>query len=306
MKITIVIPSYNQGQFIGRTIDSILDQGFTDLELLVMDGGSTDETLQVLTSYGNRITWQSAPDRGQTQAINKGWKTAAGEILGWVNSDDQLLPGSLEKVNGYFEAHPETSWLYGDCRYIDSFDQPLGNYPAQPYDYGLLVKDLQNYIPQPTVFLRRSLVDAIGFLNEDLHYVMDLEYWLRIGLKYPAVYLNSPLACLRLHREAKSVSSYKRFSSELVTICEAFFARMDLPESIQRLKLASLSKAYLLAADMNFWAGDSDSAARFARQSWKLRPFRLRKLYLYIILGKLGQKLARRLHANPYELGLLK
>ena len=306
MKITIVIPSYNQGQFIGRTIDSILNQGYANLEILVMDGGSTDETLEILKSYENRITWQSAPDRGQTQAVNNGWKIANGQILGWVNSDDLLLPGALEKVAGYFETHPETSWLYGDCRYIDASDQPLGNYPAQPYDYGVLVKDLQNYIPQPTVFLRRSLVDVIGFLNEDLHYVMDLDYWLRIGLKFPAVYLDAPLACLRLHRDAKSVSSYKRFSSELVTTFEAFFARMDLPESFQRLKLASLSKAYLLAADMNFWAGDSDSAARFARQSWKLRPFRLRKLYLYIILGKFGQRLARRLHANPYELGLLK
>jgi len=306
MKITIVIPSYNQGQFIGRTIDSILNQGYANLELLVMDGGSDDETVRILKSYGNQITWQSAPDRGQTQAVNKGWKIATGQILGWVNSDDQLLPGALEKVARYFDTHPETNWLYGNCRYIDADGQTLGNYPAQPYDYGVLVKNLQNYIPQPTVFLRRSVFEVIGFLNEDLHYVMDLEYWLRIGLKFPAVYINTSLACLRLHRDAKSVSSYNKFSSELVTTVETFFARKDLPESIQHLKFTSLSRAYLLAADMNFWAGDSKGAARFALQSWKMQPFRLHKLYFYILLGKFGQKIARHLHANPYELGLHK
>jgi len=306
MKITIVIPSYNQGDYIGRTIDSILDQGYPDLELLVMDGGSDDESIRILKSYGDRITWQSAPDRGQTQAVNKGWKIATGQILGWVNSDDLLLPGALDTVAGYFDTHPETNWLYGNCRYIDAAGQTLGDYPVKPYDYELLVKDLQNYIPQPAVFIRRSVFEVIGLLNEDLHYVMDLDYWLRIGLKFPAMYINTPLACLRLHRDAKSVSSYNKFSTELVSTVDAFFARMDLPESIQHLKLTSLSRAYLLAADMNFWSGDSNEAARFAFQSWKMQPFRFKELYLYILMGKLGQIIARRLHSNPYELGLLK
>ena len=306
MKISIVIPSYNQGNYIGRTIDSILNQGYANLEILVMDGGSSDETLQILKSYENRITWQSAPDRGQTQAVNNGWKTANGQILGWVNSDDLLLPGALEKVAGYFETHPETTWLYGNCRYIDAADQPLGDYPVQPYDYDLLVKNLENYIPQPAVFIRRSVFDAIGLLNEDLHYVMDLDYWLRIGLKFPGVYLDAPLACLRLHRDAKSVSSFHKFSTELVSTVEALFTRADLPQSIRRIKRVSLARAYLLAADMNFWADNSKSATWFARQSWKLRPFRLHKLYLYILLGKFGQKLARQQHSNPYELGLPK
>ncbi|HWQ04862.1 MAG TPA: glycosyltransferase family 2 protein [Longilinea sp.] len=306
MKITIVIPSYNQGQFIGRTIDSILNQGYANLELLVMDGGSSDDTLQILKSYGDRIAWQSAPDRGQTQAVNNGWKITTGQILGWVNSDDLLLPGALEKVAGYFETHPETNWLYGNCCYIDAADQTLGDYPVKHYDYDRLIKDLQNYVPQPAVFLRRSILDSIGFLNEDLHYVMDLDYWLRIGLKFPAIHLDSPLACLRLHQDAKSVSSYKRFSTELVSTVEALFARTDLPDSVRRLRLYSLARAHLLAADMNFWAGDSKSAAPFAWQSWKMRPYRLHKLYLYILLGKFGQKLARQQHSNPYELGLLK
>jgi glycosyltransferase involved in cell wall biosynthesis len=306
MKISIVIPSFNQGNFIGRTIDSILNQNYANLELLVMDGGSTDETIRILTSYGNRIVWQSAPDRGQAQAVNKGWKIATGQILGWVNSDDLLSPGSLEKVAGFFETHPETSWLYGNCQYINAADQILGEYPVQPYDYGLLVRNLQNFIPQPAVFLRQNVFDTIGLLNEDLHYVMDLDYWLRTGLNFQGAYLDCDLACLRLHQDAKSVSSYPKFANELVATVEAFFARKDLPETIQRLKLSSLARANLLAADMNFWAGDSSSSSRFARQSWKLRPFRLRRLFLYILLGKFGQRLARHLHSNPYEMGLLK
>ncbi|TLM99816.1 glycosyltransferase, partial [bacterium] len=126
MKISIVIPSYNQGKFIRRTIDSILNQGYPDLELIVMDGGSTDETLAILQSYGDRIAWHSAPDSGQTQAVNNGWKRATGQILGWVNSDDILLPGALRAAVDRFQSQPEIQWLYGNCRYIDARDRVLG------------------------------------------------------------------------------------------------------------------------------------------------------------------------------------
>ncbi|MDD5466398.1 MAG: glycosyltransferase family 2 protein [Anaerolineales bacterium] len=304
MKISIVIPSYNQGKYIRRTIDSVLSQGYPDVELVVMDGGSTDETLEVLEDYSERIFWRSTPDRGQTQAVNNGWKLTSGQILGWVNSDDILLPGALNTVGECFETRPGVQWLYGNCRYIDASDRFVGDYPVQPYDYEFLVRNVQNYIPQPSVFLRRKVVDEAGLLNEDLHYVMDLEYWLRVGLKYPAFYLDTPLACLRLHQNAKSIAAFGKFSNELVVTIEALFARPDLPENIRRLKHHSLGRAYLLAADMNFWAGDLKNAGQYAAQSWHQRPFRLRRLYLYLMLGKLGLKIARRTHHNPYDMGM--
>lgn len=303
MRISVVVPSYNQGKFIRRTIDSILDQGYPDLELIVMDGGSTDETLAVLKSYGDRIFWQSAPDRGQTQAVNNGWKHATGEILGWVNSDDILLPGALRAVADCYQSQPAIQWLYGHCRYIDAADRVLGDYPTRPYNFETLIKNIQNYIPQPAVFLRREVIGDVGYLNETLHYVMDLEYWLRLGMRFPAFYLDQPLACLRLHQEAKSVASFEKFSLELATVMESFFTRTDLPENLRCLKTASLARAYLLAADMNFWAGDLHAARQFALKSWQQQPFHLHRLYLYLLLGKTGLRLARRRHRNPYEMG---
>lgn len=302
MKISIVIPSFNQGAFIQRTIDSILNQDYADLEILVMDGGSTDQTIDVLKTYGDRIYWRSAPDRGQTQAVNLGWKQAAGQILGWVNSDDVLLPGALKIVAEAFERNPGIKWLYGNCQYIDSTDRFIGDYAVQPFNFEMLVGAVQNFIPQPSVFIQRNIVNEIGFLNEDLQYVMDLEYWLRVGLKYPALYIPLPLSCLRLHTNAKSIAAFDKFSYELSAVMEALFARPDLPENIRVLEKTSLAKTYLLAADMNFWAGNSKTAARFALKSWQVQPLRLRRLYLYLLSGRLGKWIARRKHANPYEM----
>lgn len=303
MRISIVVPSFNQGKFIRRTIDSILNQGYPDLELIVMDGGSTDETLSVLQSYGDQIIWQSAPDHGQAQAVNDGWKRAKGQILGWVNSDDILLPGALQAVEDCFKRNPGNQWLYGSCRYIDTGDRAIGDYPVRPYDYDHLLRHVQNYIPQPAVFLNHTVVNEVGYLNERLHYVMDLEFWLRVGLKYSAQYLDQPLACLRLHREAKSIAAFEKFSSELTSTIETFFLQPGLPPEILRLQRISRAKAYYLAADMNFWAGNLQNAREYALKSWKLQPIHLHGLYLYLLLGKLGRQVASRRHPNPYEMG---
>ncbi len=304
MKISIVTPSFNQGKFIRRAINSILDQDYPDLELLVMDGGSTDETLSILAEFAERISWRSEADRGQSQAVNNGWRLASGEVLGWINSDDLLLPGALQTVADYFQNHLEAQWLYGKCHYIDAVGRYLRDYPARSYNFDHLVKNVQNFIPQPAVFFRRQALGEIGFLNEDLHFVMDLDFWLRFGLRSPAHYLDVPLACLRVHQDAKSIAAFEKFSRELIEVIQAFFARPDIPENIMRLKRESLSNAFLLAADMNFWAGNLLSARRYAMQSWKLRPFRLRRLTLYLLLGKLGERLVRMNFQNPYEMGI--
>src|SRR4051812_39375084 len=123
MRISIVTPSYNQGAFIGRTIDSILSQqGDFELDYRVIDGGSTDGTVEVLRSYGDRLTWISEPDKGQVDAINKGLAAVTGDVIGWINSDDLLLPGALAKVAAAFRAQPETEWVHGRCVIIDEHD----------------------------------------------------------------------------------------------------------------------------------------------------------------------------------------
>src|SRR6476660_9299939 len=126
MRISIVTPSYNQGAYIGRTIDSILSQeGDFELDYRVIDGGSTDDTVAVLKSYGDRVAWTSEKDKGQVDAINKGLAKATGDIVGWINSDDLLLPGALAKVADAFRARPSVEWVHGRCVIIDEHDQEV-------------------------------------------------------------------------------------------------------------------------------------------------------------------------------------
>ncbi len=138
--VSIVTPSLNQGQFIRETIETILSQDYDNLEYLVMDGGSTDETLEILRSYGTRLQWVSEPDAGQSQAVNKGWRRARGEILGWVNADDLLSPGAVRRAVEALAADSALGGVYGDCTYIDGSGRRLRTLPARAFDYATLVR----------------------------------------------------------------------------------------------------------------------------------------------------------------------
>ena len=130
--ITIVTPSLNQGEFIRQTINSVLSQDYPGVDYQVWDGGSTDATLSILKAYGDKLRWYSEPDRGQAEAINKGWKKATGEILAWLNSDDLLYPRALNQVSATFNEHPEVDILYGDCDCVDQDGKVLMRYPTEP------------------------------------------------------------------------------------------------------------------------------------------------------------------------------
>jgi glycosyltransferase involved in cell wall biosynthesis len=205
MKITVITPSFNQGHFIERTIKSILDQEFDgELEYLVIDGGSTDNTLEVLRKYEGRLRWVSEKDEGLADAVNKGLRMATGDIIGWLNSDDLYLPGALAIVAKHFSTHPECMWLYGKCRIINPDDREIyrsvttyKNLLLRKFNYGRLLTE--NYISQPAVFFRKKLADETGPLRKDLRFVMDYDLWLRFGKKYPATVLPQYLSGFRRH-----------------------------------------------------------------------------------------------------------
>jgi glycosyltransferase involved in cell wall biosynthesis len=211
-RISIITPSFNQGDFIEETILSVLSQEYPDLEYLVMDGGSSDATLSVLKKYSGKITWFSEPDHGQTDAINKGLRRATGSIVGYLNADDLLLPSALKKVAQRFTNDPQTWWVTGKCQIVDEENNEIRR-PITVYKNILLRWRsfssllMTNYISQPATFWRREALESLGFLDESLRYVMDYEYWLRLYSKHPPSFIPEYLAAFKIHRNSKTTST---------------------------------------------------------------------------------------------------
>jgi glycosyltransferase involved in cell wall biosynthesis len=202
--VSVVMPSFNQAEFIEAAVRSVLDQDHQPLELIVMDGGSTDGTLQCLESlaaaYGPRLRWLSAADAGPAHAINKALRLARGDIIGWLNSDDLYAPGAVAAALAQFAAQPDTMMLYGEGQHIDAAGQPLNRYPTRPPESIQAFHD-GCFICQPTVFLRREVFEAVGLLDESLGTAFDFELWLRIFRRFPQQigHIDRVLAFSRLH-----------------------------------------------------------------------------------------------------------
>ena len=305
--ISIVTPSLDNGAYILQTIRSIEKQTVCNFTYIIMDGDSTDNTIAILESYSNKypwIKWISESDKNQSAAINKGWKTADGEILAWLNADDVYLPGTFKIVSDYFQRHPDVDIIYGDCDYMDDAGHTLEAYPTQPYNYANLIRFAVNYIPQPATFIRRRVVESVGFLDETLHYVMDYDYWLRIGLNHSIVYIPEKLAKMRLHSDAKSIKNLGGFSHELITIYTNFFNTCELPEKIRKLEKEALSHAYYRAAHIAFWAEQPEISYQYGRMALQLQPFSIRSWRLLLMSNRVGVRLANILKNNPYLLNI--
>ncbi len=201
--ISIITPSFNQERFIERTIQSVLEQKVPDMEYVVVDGASTDNTVSILKRYDDRVQWISERDRGQTEAVNKGIQRTNGDIIGWINSDDVYYPEALSHVMGLFEESPQTMVVYGEADHIDENDRIIEPYYTENWDYERL-KEIC-FVCQPAVFFRRRVVERLGLLDESLIYCMDYEYWLRLGAHFPFVRTNEKLAGSRLYRENKTL-----------------------------------------------------------------------------------------------------
>lgn len=227
LKISVVTPSLNQGEFIERTIRSVLEQrGDFDLEYLVCDGGSTDGTLEILERYADRVRFVVEPDTGQANAVNKGLRAVSGDVLGWLNSDDLLLPGALARVADAFRASSELLWLHGRCEIVDEEDRPIRRWLSAYKDYrcrrysreALLV---ENFVSQMTVFWRRAAQERVGVLDEALRYTFDYDLWLRLSALQDPLFLDEKLAAFRWYTRSKSGADFeKQFAED-----EAVFRR---------------------------------------------------------------------------------
>jgi glycosyltransferase involved in cell wall biosynthesis len=233
--ISVVVPSLNQGHFIGETLDSLLSQDVEDLEVIVVDGGSTDSTLDVLRGYGDRITWTSERDRGQSDAINKGLRRATGDIVCYLNSDDVLEPGALALVTQYFADHPGTDWVFGRCRIIDGDGIPTRSF-VERYKaaWGKFARSrlsllVLNYVPQPATFWRAAAMKRVGPIDEDLYYAMDYDLWLRLSKNGAPGFIDRYLAGFRVHDRSKSLTGARKQLLEACDVARRHGARGLVP-----------------------------------------------------------------------------
>lgn len=215
-KISIVTPSYNQGQFLEETIQSVLNQDYPNIEYIIIDGGSTDNSVEIIKKYEDRLTcWVSEPDKGMTHALNKGFRKATGEILNWINSDDYFLSGAFHAAaKGFNEGTSMLGFIYGAFELILSngalfeFRKPI-NFDASILRYG------RHLFAQPASFFHRRVLDEIGLLNEELPYAMDYEFWVRAydaGFKFKNI--GVPLAAFRFHGQSKTVGGHSEQTDE--------------------------------------------------------------------------------------------
>jgi glycosyltransferase involved in cell wall biosynthesis len=216
--VSIITPSFNQGHFIEETIQSVLSQDYPNIEYLVIDGGSTDNTVEILGKYEGRLKWISEPDGGQSHAINKGFRMARGEIVAWLNSDDTLLPGAITKAAGHLAANSETMMVYGEGYLMDQHSQITGRFPVtEPFNLWRLIY-YGDYILQQTVFMRKRIFDVIPMVDESLHYGMDWDLFIRIGKRFKVDYLPEYLGVLREYPQAKSFAGGVKRLEELTSI----------------------------------------------------------------------------------------
>ncbi len=240
-KITIITPSFNQGDYIEDTILSVLNQNYPKLEYIIIDGGSTDQTIEVIKKYSDHLYyWVSEKDSGQSDAINKGFVRATGELINWLNSDDQLMPGTLHRIAKLFGMFPDVALVHGRIEYFGEIDH---NY----FSVNLPEKDLNtryvshNCMPQPSCFFRKSLIEEQGYLDPSLHFSMDTDLYVRAGLHYQIMQVQDVFARFRLHSESKSVSEFNvKFLSDNAFIFSKVLRTLQANNEIARMKYLRL------------------------------------------------------------------
>lgn len=216
--VSIITPSFNQADFLEATIRSVLAQDYPHLEYFVIDGGSSDGSLEIIRRYSDQLAgWVSEPDQGQTDAINKGFSRAQGEILAWINSDDTYLPHAVSEAVGYLQAHPEAGMVYGDANFIDAGGAVIGRFPARQTSYERLRRGFV-HIPQQASFFRTRLWRQVGPLDPSFYFAMDYDLWVRLAKVSQLHYHPHLWANFRLHGSGKSVISDDRCWPEMLRV----------------------------------------------------------------------------------------
>jgi glycosyltransferase involved in cell wall biosynthesis len=216
--VSIITPSYNHARYIDATMQSVLTQDYPRIEYIVVDGGSNDGTVDIIKRYENKLAWWvSEKDKGQTDAINKGFARATGSILAWLNSDDTYEPGAVSAAVKYLQEHPEVGMVYGDCNFINESGKVIGRFNSAQTDHRLLRQGYV-HIPQQTMFFRAELWKQVGPLDPSFYFAMDYDLWTRIAARSEIKYVPQTWANFRLHTSGKTIVSDDRCWPEMVRV----------------------------------------------------------------------------------------
>jgi glycosyltransferase involved in cell wall biosynthesis len=217
--VSIVTPSFNQAEFLEETISSVLNQDYANFEYIIVDGGSTDGSVAIIRQYAGQLSWWvSEKDRGQTDAINKGFSRANGQILAWINSDDTYEPGAITAAVAYLLKHPDVGLVYSDANYINEDGQIIGKFPAAQTNYARLRRGYV-HIPQQAAFFRRTLWQQVGPLDPSFYFAMDYDLWVRIASRATVKYVaGRAWANFRLHTSTKTISEDDRCWPEMLKV----------------------------------------------------------------------------------------
>ena len=271
-KVTIVTPSFNQAQYLEETIRSVLLQGYPNLEYIIIDGGSSDGSQEVIKKYEPWLAhWVSEPDRGQSHALSKGFDRAAGEILAWLNSDDTYLPGAIGRAAGHMARNPATGLVYGHARIINAQGGLISTWQAP--EFSLQAQIFQyRYIPQPSAFFRRAVFEQAGGIGQDFYYTMDFDLWLRLGLAADVDRLPQLLSNYREHQTSKTVSNRYANRTEILKSLQRFFATPNLPARLKKLETAACGMVNLHQALGAFQENDAGNGAHYLAQAFQVAP----------------------------------
>jgi glycosyltransferase involved in cell wall biosynthesis len=298
---SIVVPCFNQADYLAAAIESALSQDYPNLELIVLDDGSTDATREVLQCYAGRFHFESHPNIGQAATLNKGWRIAKGGILSYLAADDTLAPHAVSTSVRALLAHSDVVMVYGDFNLIDPSSRFIRRVRAPEYDYRALAVDLV-CLPGPGVFFRRAAFDAAGPWNSSLRQIPDFEYWLRLGLQGPFLHLPEVLASYRVHDDSPSFAPVSEArAEEPVAAISTFYSSHALPVNLAVERPHALSNAHVLTARLHLRAarfGAGFSHLRDAFRLWPANFLRLRTLRLLAnaIVNRFGHKMFWRLN----------